>query len=80
LFKQQGGNLLLSDLKDAIQVNYNHITISFDKSTSSSLTFITFKDSASTFAIFKDSTSNVQTPVLPGITQADLAEGLSQVT
>jgi hypothetical protein len=61
LFKRQGGNPLLLDLKDAIQVDYNYAITSFNKSTSFSLTFTTSEDFASTFAIFKDNISDMQT-------------------
>jgi hypothetical protein len=80
LFKQQGENPPLPDLEDVIQVDYNYTTTSFNKSTSSSLTSTTSKDSASTSVIFKDTISDMQTSVPPSIIQANLAERLSQLT
>ena len=80
LFEQQGGNPPSPDLEDVMQVDYDHATTSSDRSTSSSPKSTTSEDSASTSAISEDTTSAVQTPVPPGTTQADPAEGPSQLT
>jgi len=58
-------------------VDYNYITTSFNKSTSSSLISTTSEDFASTFVIFEDITSNMQTLVPLSITQVNLIERLS---
>jgi hypothetical protein len=80
LFERQGGNPPSPDLEDAMQVDYDHATASSDRSTSSSPTSTTSEDSASTSAISGDTTSDVQTPILSGITPADPAEGPSRLT
>jgi hypothetical protein len=79
LFERQGGNPPSPDLEDAMQVDYDHTTTYSNRSRSSSPTS-TSEDFGSTSAISEDTTSDVQTPVLPGITQADPAEGPSQLT
>ena len=58
-------------------MDYNYITTSFNKSTSSSLISTTSEDFASTFVIFEDITSNMQTLVPLSITQVNLIERLS---
>jgi hypothetical protein len=79
LFERQRGNPPSPDLEDAMQVDYDP-TISSGRSTSSSPTSTTSGDFASTSVISEDNTSDLQSPVPPGISQVDPGEGPSQLT